>query len=102
MPNTRAGQWLMLAHWERDDSLKTDPPSNSNYATLGLRAVFRWYRVVATEGEPVVNAATGQPEQYVSLVGSDLRPMLGLGTTVHAALFDDVVAVYQKTMRFER
>jgi hypothetical protein len=104
MPYTRAGQWLMLAHWVRDETLD-DPlldDGNAQRATRGLRAVFRWYRVVATEGEPVINAATGEPEQYVSLVGADLQPTPGLGATVHAALFDGVVAVYQKTMRLDR
>ncbi|MEZ6070137.1 MAG: hypothetical protein R3C10_07610 [Pirellulales bacterium] len=90
MPNTRAGQWLMLAHWVPD-------PFNGP-----SRAVFRWYRVVASEGEPVVNTATGEPEQYVSVVGPDLVPWQGSGSTVHAALFDGVVAVYQKTMQLDR
>jgi hypothetical protein len=64
-------------------------------ATSNGKPIVRWYRVVDTDDEAVVNGSNY--ERHVTLFGQDWDP--SLAATV--AIVDGVVGVYEKTIRLD-
>jgi hypothetical protein len=95
----KRGNWILLmstAHWTT-----AMPTSSTPVLTLS-----RWYRVVETEEQPRVTSAT-TAERYVTLQGADW-PADFLTNTIgkpyrptRAVLMDNVIAVYERTIRLE-
>jgi hypothetical protein len=125
-PSVRPGQWLMLCGWVVDRT--GQPPGTAGDPVM--RSVFRWYRIVAAERDPIYDSqGNGEWIRNVTLVGPDWQSVdstgaltfnetvidssgpvvmdvdadddIDTGHTVYAALFDNVVGVYQKTLTID-
>ncbi len=84
----RPGNWLMLAR-----PAVTTGPIDHQYPVM-----FSWYRVVAGD---VIDEASALTEANVTLAGPDWVFAAGNSPQTYACLFDDVVAVYQRTIELE-
>ncbi|TVS09420.1 MAG: prepilin-type N-terminal cleavage/methylation domain-containing protein [Planctomycetaceae bacterium] len=88
----RTGDWLMLS------AKVPSPPGNPIH-------FFRWYRVIAADAE-IEDTGTGHYRRNVSLQGSDWdRIVMAMQQNpqiiTQATLMNNVVAVYEKTVRLE-
>jgi hypothetical protein len=87
------GDWLMLM---TNLGSKTFP-GNASATTYPY---FKWYRVVETESQATDTSGSGTTwQRYATLQGPEW-PSSG-GFVTEAALFNNVVAVYEKTIRLE-
>lgn len=110
LPKLRPGQWLMLSAWTNPTRPgwtigDPDPPSPQPH--------YEWYRIISIASEPVLES--GQWQQEVTLAGPDwaifhpqnsdwrlFQDVDGGGLpTVFAALFENVVGVYTKTIELD-
>lgn len=76
----KSGNWVMLS------GMKNSLP------------VIKWYRVTSIEDE-ILGAGAGPFTRWISLAGPDLDTTNT--TNVRISLFDDAIAVYERTMRVE-
>ena len=80
----RSGDWMMFAR-----TLAGDAVNHSN--------VFRWYRVVGVDADPVVDDVTGVWSQNVVLEGPDWT-FAGPAYSTQATLLTNVVSVYERVI----